>query len=257
MSRGLFPRIRRYGLLYLRTVEYDHFQRESSAVASSVNLKGSLVAELRGTGSQFKLELVRKRSIQVKIGDLLYCVTLKNNRVPLLCYVNLCVSFHTHRSIQTGVTVRKHKIQVKISYILSRVTLKFDGWPWKNNRAPLLCCIEFCGSFWSHLWIQTAVAGRKRPIQVKIWFFCPVWPWNLMDDLEKQSSTSPMPHQVLCIILLPNVKSHCFSLEKAKSGFELCDLDLCSLTLTFCMDITFVNSNNFWKFHVIMTGTLW
>ena len=43
-----------------------------------------------------------------------------------------------------------------------------------------------------------------------------------------------------------------------KICFDLCDLDLWSLTLNFCMDITFVNGNNSWKFHDdTMTGTLW
>ena len=40
--------------------------------------------------------------------------------------------------------------------------------------------------------------------------------------------------------------------------FDLCDLDLWPLTLTFCMDITFVNVNNSCKFHDdTMTETLW
>ena len=33
----------------------------------------------------------------------------------------------------------------------------------------------------------------------------------------------------------------------AKLGFDLCDLDLWPMTLTFCMDITFVIGNHFWK----------
>ena len=83
---------------------------------------------------------VRKRSIRVKIGDFffilcdlaIWCMTLKNNRVPLLCCFKLCASFHSHRWIQTKVTVRKRSIRVKIGDLLSRVTLKFDGWPWKT-----------------------------------------------------------------------------------------------------------------------------
>ena len=59
-------------------------------------------------------------------------MTLKNNRAPHLCYFKLCVLFHSHWSIQTGVTVRKPQIQVKIGNFLSRVTLKFDRWPWKT-----------------------------------------------------------------------------------------------------------------------------
>ena len=46
--------------------------------------------------------------------------------------------------------------------------------------------------------------------------------------------------------------------ETAKSAFDLCDLDLWPLTLTFCIDITFLNGNNSWKFHDdTMRGTLW
>ena len=59
-------------------------------------------------------------------------MTLKNNRTPLLCCFKLCASFHSHRWIQTKVTVRKRSIRVKIVDLLSRVTLKFDGWPWKT-----------------------------------------------------------------------------------------------------------------------------
>ena len=81
---------------------------------------------------------VRKRQIRVKISDFVPCdleiwrMTLKNNRAPLLCYFKLWASFHSHRSIQSGVTVRKLPIWVKIGDFLSRVTLKLDGWPWKT-----------------------------------------------------------------------------------------------------------------------------
>ena len=40
-----------------------------------------------------------------------------------------------------------------------------------------------------------------------------------------------------------------YSLEKAKLGFHLCDLDLWPLNLTFCMDITSIIGNHSWKFH--------
>ena len=59
-------------------------------------------------------------------------MTLKNNRAHLLCYFKLGASFHSHRSIQTGVTARKRQIRVKIGHFLSCVTSKFDGWPWKT-----------------------------------------------------------------------------------------------------------------------------
>ena len=48
-----------------------------------------------------------------------------------------------------------------------------------------------------------------------------------------------------------------YSPETAKWGYDLCDLDLWPLTLTFCTDVTFVIGNNFWKFHDdTMMGTV-
>ena len=60
------------------------------------------------------------------------CMTLENDRASLLCCFKLCATFHSHRWIQTGVTVRKCPIWVKIDDFLSRVTLQFDVWPWKT-----------------------------------------------------------------------------------------------------------------------------
>ena len=73
-----------------------------------------------------------------------------------------------------------------------------------------------------------------------------------MDDLEKQQGTSSKQHQAY-------VNSNwSYGLETVKWGQDLCDLDLWPLTLTFCMDITFVNGNNSWKFcDDTMTATWW
>ena len=43
----------------------------------------------------------------------IWWMTLGNNRASLLCCFKLCVTFHSHRWIQTGVTVRKRPIWVK------------------------------------------------------------------------------------------------------------------------------------------------
>ena len=77
-----------------------------------------------------------------------------------------------------------------------------------------------------------------------------------MDDIEKQQGTSPMPHEAMCIILLPYVNTNwSYGPETAKLGFDFCDLDLRSLNLTFCMNI---NDDNTWKFHDDkMKGILW
>ena len=102
-------------------------------------------------------------------------MTLKNNRVPLLCCLKLCASFHSHQSIQPGVTVRKRPIRLKIGDFFF---IPYDLEIWrmmtlKNNRAPApqgpaLCCSKLCASYWSHGWIQTGVTVRKPPIWVKI-----------------------------------------------------------------------------------------
>ena len=94
-------------------------------------------------------------------------MTLQNNRASLLCYFKLCVSFRTHWWIQIGVSVRKRPIWVKFDDFESCATLKFDGWHWKNNRAPLLCYFKICAAFRIHWWIQTGVTVRKRPIWIK------------------------------------------------------------------------------------------
>ena len=106
------------------------------------------------------------------------------------------------------------------------MTLKLDGWPWKiiGHLSFVLCKLLI--SFHSHWWIQTWVTVRKRPIWVNIDdFSLAVWPWNLMDDLEKQQGTSPKQHQALCIISSSYVNSNwSYSLETAKLGYDICDL---------------------------------
>ena len=109
-----------------------------------------------------------------------------NNRAPLLCCFKLCASFHSHRWIQTKVTVRKRSIRVQIGDLLSRVTLKFDGWPWKTIGHLFYVASSFMhhfiviGEFTLKLQSGNAQFGSKSMI------FLAVWPWNLMDDLEKQ-----------------------------------------------------------------------
>ena len=136
---------------------------------------------------------VRKRQIRVKIGDFfvlcdleIWRMTLKNNRAPLLYYFKLCVSFHSLLWNQKEVTVRKRQIWVKIGDFLSRVTLKFDRWPWKiighlfySTWSLVHHFIAIC-EFKMELQSGNAQFGSKSAI------FCPVWPWNLTDDLENQ-----------------------------------------------------------------------
>ena len=118
---------------------------------------------------------------------LLSHVTLKNNRAPLLCYFKLYASFDSYQWIQTGVTVHKCPIQVKINFFLSCVTLKFDRWPWKTIGHLFYTTSSFVHHFVdiyvNSIWSYSSEMSNFGQNQG---FFCPVWPWNLTDDLEKQ-----------------------------------------------------------------------
>ena len=104
---------------------------------------------------QFKLKLQSgnfkfgsKSSIFFPSDLEIWRMTLKNNRAPRLCYFKLFPLFHSHGSIQTGVTVQKCQILVKIGDFFSRVTLKFDRWHCKTigtspNILQALCIISW------------------------------------------------------------------------------------------------------------------
>ena len=119
----------------------------------------------------------------------------------------------------------------------------------KNNRAPALCLFKFYALLHSHRWIQIGVKPETLNSGQNQWFVCPLWLWNLTDDLEKHRE----PLQ--CYFkLCASFRSHLYILtgvtvwkcpNLGKNCFDLCDLDLWPLTLRFCMDITSVNCNTF------------
>ena len=116
----------------------------------------------------------------------IWWMTSNNYRAPLLHYIKLCASSQTPRWIQIGVTVRKRLIQVNFGDFFVPCNLEIWRMTLKTNRSSLLCHIKLWASIQSHRWIQTGVTARKRSIREKISDFCPMWPWNLMDDIKKQ-----------------------------------------------------------------------
>ena len=116
----------------------------------------------------------------------IWWMTPKINRAPLLCYFKLFASFRSHWWIQTGVTVWKRPIWVKCYALKSRVTLKFDGWHWKTIGHLFYATSSFVhhfvaiGEFKLELESGNAQSGSNATL------FRAVWPWNLMDDLQKQ-----------------------------------------------------------------------
>ena len=134
---------------------------------------------------------VRKRSIWVKTGDFLSHVTLKFDGWPwktighIFYVASSFVHFHSHRWIQTKVTVWKRSIRVKIADFFVPCDLEIGRMTLKNNRAPFQCCFKLYAAFRSHRWIKTKVTVRKRSIRVKIADFLSLvtlkfdgWPWK-------------------------------------------------------------------------------
>ena len=135
---------------------------------------------------------VRKRSIWVKIGDFLSHVTLKFDRWPWktighLFYTTSSIVHHFKAMGEFKLEVKSGNPQFgsKSAIFLSHVTLKFDGWPWKTighlfyTTSSFLRHFKAIGEFKLELQSRNAQFGSKSAI------FCPVWPWNLTDDLEK------------------------------------------------------------------------
>ena len=159
----------------------------------------------------FDRHIVRERPIWVKIGDVLYRVTLKFDGWPwktigpsLLRCFKLCASFHSHWWIQTGVTVRKRPIWVKFDDFLSRVTLKFDVWPWKTighlyyATSSSMHHFLAIGGFKLELQSGNAQFGSKSTIffsRVTLQF--EVWPWKIIGHLLY--ATSSFVHHFIAI----------------------------------------------------------
>ena len=129
---------------------------------------------------------------------------LKNKRAPLLGYIKLCASFQSHQWIQTGVMIWKFSIQVKIGDFLSRVTLKFDRWPWKTMGNLFYATSSFVHHFIAIDQFKLELQSGNTKFRSISAIFCPMWLWNLMDDLWKTTehlfyATSSFVHHFIAI----------------------------------------------------------
>ena len=135
---------------------------------------------------------LRKHSIRVEIGDFLSLVTLKFDRWPWKTIGHL---FYTTSSF---VHLSNPSVNSNWSYSPETLNLGQNGqffflcdleiW-WmtlENNRAPLLYYIKLCTSFKSIGEFKLELQSGNAQFGSKSAVFCPVWPWNLTDDLEKQ-----------------------------------------------------------------------
>ena len=96
----------------------------------------------------------------------------------------------------------------------------------ENRQSFLACDLEIwrmtlkivghvCYVSWSVLYHVITIGGFQLELQSGNGQFgsifgdiCPLWPWNLTDDLDKQNDASPMLRKSLCIISSPYVDSN-------------------------------------------------
>ena len=68
----------------------------------------------------------------------------------------------------------------------AHVTLKFDGWPWKIIGHLFYTTSSFVHHVKSIGGFQQKLQSGNAQFRSKSAIIGPMWPWNLMDDLEKQ-----------------------------------------------------------------------
>ena len=169
----------------------------------SLNCDGKIVHEM--SSSIFKQQgksegfescdrpIVRKRPIWVKIGDVLYHVTLKFDGWPRKTIEHF--SFAVSSFVQHFIAIGEFKLELqsgnaqfgsKSTIFFSRVTLKFDVWPWKT-----IGHLYYATSSFVHYFVPISEfnleleSGNAHPGS-NLTLFRAVWPWNLTDDLQKQ-----------------------------------------------------------------------
>ena len=113
----------------------------------------------------------------------IWCMTLKNNRAPLLFCFKLCASFRNHWWIQAGVTVRKRPIWVTIHDFFIRVTLQFDVWPWKTIGHLFYSASSFVHHVVTIGVLKLQLQSWNAQFGSNLMIFRAVWPWNFRDDI--------------------------------------------------------------------------
>ena len=116
-------------------------------------------------------------------------LTPKTNKACLLYNIKLCVSFHIHQWIQTGVTVRKRQISQIRRVFFSCVTLQFDVWPWKTIGHLFYATSSLMHHFVAIGVLKLALESGNAQFGSNSTILWAVRPWNLTDDLEKNRAS--------------------------------------------------------------------
>ena len=127
-------------------------------------------------------------SIKVKISICLSHVTLKFDRWPWktirhLFYTTLGSVHHFKAMGEFKLELQSRNSQ--FDFFLYRVTLQFNGWPRKTIRHIFYTTLSTVHHFKACSEFKLELESASTQFGWKATIFCPVWPWNLMDDLEK------------------------------------------------------------------------
>ena len=137
---------------------------------------------------------VRKRLIRIQIDNFLSHVTLKFDGWPwkTIGHLFYMASSFMHHFIAMGefkgnLQVRKAQFGSK-SAIYCPVWHCFFlcGWPCETIGHLFYVASSFMRHFIAIGELKQKLHSRNAQFGSKLAIFCPVWPWNLMDDLEKQ-----------------------------------------------------------------------
>ena len=75
-----------------------------------------------------------------------------------------------------------------------------NPWSWNDKHASENSKQLRTRQIWGIWKLQPAYSPGNAQFGSKLVMFCPLWPWNLMDDLGKQKGISPLLFQALCNI---------------------------------------------------------
>ena len=100
---------------------------------------------------------------------------------------------------------------IQIIDFSARVTLKFDGWPRKTIGHFFYTKSSFAHHFKSISDFKLELQSGNSQLGSKLMIFCPMWPWNLMDDLGKQQHL---------FYTTPSSVHHFKSIDEVKLGLQ-------------------------------------
>ena len=164
--------------------ELEKLQGTSSTLHQTLCINSNSSVNSNWSYCRETLNLGQNRRFFVPCDLEFWWITLKSSRAPLLCCFKLCASFYSHRWIKKT---------------CSPETLNSG----QNRRSIALCDLEIWQWHWKTIWHLfyvassfvhhfIAIGGFKLKLQSgnaqsgSKSAFCPVWPWHLTDDYEKQ-----------------------------------------------------------------------